>query len=184
VTGRSRRRGPALHERRGRRWPPWVLRGSAGVVCPCRELGTLSSVSRERTGRGGQTQMRPPGRAGVLGKRRAAPAPTPAQVDFKRTGHACAAAGCDGRMRDTVLDWGDALPEAKLAASERAAGAVGLALCLATSLQVASVCDVPLRTARRGARRYPNPEPKTRARGAGRAAAPQGRAARERPGRR
>jgi len=91
----------------------------------------------------------------VLGKRRASPAPAPAQVGFKRTGRACTAAGCGGRMRDTVLDWGNALPEAKLAASERAADAAGPALCLGTSLQVAPVCDVPLRTARRGARCYP-----------------------------
>jgi hypothetical protein len=74
-------------------------------------------------------------------------------------------------MRDTVLDWGDALPEAELAASEAAADAAGLALCLGTSLQVAPACDVPLRTARRGARHYPNPNLKPRTQGAGRPAA-------------
>ncbi len=87
-------------------------------------------------------------------------------------------------MRDTVLDWGDALPEAELAASEAAADAAGLALCLGTSLQVAPACDVPLRTVRRGACCYPKPNPNLRAWRAGRpmACSTAGTCCSERPG--
>ena len=73
------------------------------------------------------------------------------QVGFKRTGRACAAPGCGGRLRDSTLDWEDALPEAELKASEAAADAAGLALCLGTSLLVRPACNLPLRTVRKGA---------------------------------
>ena len=75
----------------------------------------------------------------------------PSQVGFKRTGRACAEPGCGGKLADCVLDWGDELPEAELRASERAANAAGLALCLGTSLQIAPACNLPLRTLRKGA---------------------------------
>lgn len=72
-------------------------------------------------------------------------------MGFKRSGRACAEPGCGGKLADCVLDWGDALPEGELRASERAADAAGLALCLGTSLQIAPACNLPLRTLRKGA---------------------------------
>ena len=76
------------------------------------------------------------------------------QVGFKRTGRPCAESGCGGKLTDCVLDWGDALPEDELRASERAADAAGLALCLGTSLQIMPACNLPLRTLRRGTACY------------------------------
>ena len=72
------------------------------------------------------------------------------QVGFKRTGRTCTAPGCCGRLRDNTLDWEDALPERELKASEAAADAAGLALCLGTSLLVRPACNLPLRTVRKG----------------------------------
>lgn len=91
-----------------------------------------------------------------LGRLQRAVAPNPkalsfAQVGFKRTGRACTAPGCGGRLRDSTLDWEDALPEDELKASEAAADAAGLALCLGTSLLVRPACNLPLRTVRKGA---------------------------------
>ncbi|KAK9835969.1 hypothetical protein WJX81_002387 [Elliptochloris bilobata] len=71
-------------------------------------------------------------------------------VSMKRTGRACVEPGCGGRLRDSALDWDDALPEDELQASEAAADAAGLALCLGTSLLVRPACNLPLRTVRKG----------------------------------
>lgn len=72
------------------------------------------------------------------------------QVGFKRTGRKCAEPGCKGRLKDFILDWEDALPEDELAASEEAASAADLAICLGTSLQITPACDLPLRTPKAG----------------------------------
>ena len=72
------------------------------------------------------------------------------QVGFKRTGRKCAAPGCKGRLKDLILDWEDALPEDELVASEEAASAADLAICLGTSLQITPACDLPLRTPKAG----------------------------------
>lgn len=72
------------------------------------------------------------------------------QVGFKRTGRKCAAPGCKGRLEDFILDWEDALPEDELVASEEAASATDLAICLGTSLQITPACDLPLRTVKAG----------------------------------
>ena len=65
---------------------------------------------------------------------------------FKRTGRKCTEPGCKGRLKDFILDWEDALPEDELTASEEAASAADLAICLGTSLQITPACDLPLRT--------------------------------------
>ena len=58
--------------------------------------------------------------------------------------------GCKGRLKDFILDWEDALPEDELVASEEAASAADLAICLGTSLQITPACDLPLRTPKAG----------------------------------
>ncbi len=58
--------------------------------------------------------------------------------------------GCKGRLKDFILDWEDALPEDELVASEEAASAAALAICLGTSLQITPACDLPLRTPKAG----------------------------------
>ena len=57
---------------------------------------------------------------------------------------------CKGRLKDFILDWEDALPEDELVASEEAASAADLAICLGTSLQITPACDLPLRTPKAG----------------------------------
>ena len=58
--------------------------------------------------------------------------------------------GCKGRLKDFILDWEDALPEDELVASEEAASAADLAICLGTSLQITPACNLPLRTPKAG----------------------------------
>ncbi len=74
-----------------------------------------------------------------------------AQVGFKPTGRKCSVEGCGGRLKDHILDWEDALPEDELIASENAASAADLAICLGTSLQITPACNLPLRTPKAGA---------------------------------
>ena len=69
-------------------------------------------------------------------------------VGFKKTGRRCTSGDCLGRLRDQVLDWDDALPEAELQRAEAAADAAPLALCLGTSLQIVPACNLPLRALR------------------------------------
>ena len=73
-----------------------------------------------------------------------------AQVGFKFTGRRCVAEGCNGRLKDHVLDWEDALPEDELEASEKASAEADLAICLGTSLQITPACDIPLKTFKSG----------------------------------
>ncbi len=73
-----------------------------------------------------------------------------AQVGFKFTGRRCVAEGCNGRLKDHVLDWEDALPEDELEASEKASAEADLAICLGTSLQITPACDIPLKTVKTG----------------------------------
>lgn len=73
------------------------------------------------------------------------------QVGFKPTGRKCSNEGCSGRLKDHILDWEDALPEDELTASENAASAANLAICLGTSLQITPACNLPLRTPKAGA---------------------------------
>ena len=67
---------------------------------------------------------------------------------FKLTGRVCEA--CGGRMRDQVLDWEDALPEAELRQAEAHSRRADVALTLGTSLQIKPSCDLPLKTLRAG----------------------------------
>ncbi|KAL3132439.1 hypothetical protein ABBQ32_008995 [Trebouxia sp. C0010 RCD-2024] len=71
-------------------------------------------------------------------------------VGFKFTGRRCIADGCNGRLKDQVLDWEDALPVDELTASEKAAAKADLAICLGTSLQITPACNIPLKTTKAG----------------------------------
>jgi NAD+-dependent protein deacetylase sirtuin 6 len=53
-------------------------------------------------------------------------------------------------LRDFVLDWEDALPEEQLQRAEKEADKADLILCLGTSLQITPICNLPLRTKRKG----------------------------------
>ena len=86
-----------------------------------------------------------------------------AQVGFKPTGRKCSSEGCRGQLNDHILDWEDALPEDELTASENAATAADLAICLGTSLQITPACNLPLRTLKAGALMLPNCHGFTRA---------------------
>jgi mono-ADP-ribosyltransferase sirtuin 6 len=55
-----------------------------------------------------------------------------------------------GKLRDFILDWEDALPEAELQKSEAECSTANLVLCLGTSLQITPVCNLPLRCTRAG----------------------------------
>ncbi|KAK9801395.1 hypothetical protein WJX73_005987 [Symbiochloris irregularis] len=70
-------------------------------------------------------------------------------VGFRHTGRTCK---CGGRLKDSILDWEDALPETELQASEQHASQADLAICLGTSLQITPACNLPLRTKRAGGR--------------------------------
>ena len=57
---------------------------------------------------------------------------------------------CRGRLRDFILDWEDALPEEQLEAADKHSDQAELFLCLGTSLQIVPICNLPLRTKRKG----------------------------------
>jgi len=77
-------------------------------------------------------------------------------VGLKETGRDCEGTStgrlCRGRLRDTTLDWEDALPEEQFAMARRFANNSDVALCLGTSLQIVPVGNLPLETRRKGGR--------------------------------
>ncbi|CAF1005323.1 unnamed protein product [Adineta ricciae] len=75
----------------------------------------------------------------------------------KRTGNVCnsmkgrnKSLSCRGKLRDTVLDWEDALPETALKLSEQHCAKADLCLCLGTSLQIRPCRDLPRKTKKNG----------------------------------
>jgi len=70
-------------------------------------------------------------------------------VGRRPTPRRCGACGT-GRLRDTTLDWEQALPARELKAAEDASSGAALALALGTSLQIVPACDLPLRTVAAG----------------------------------
>eukprot|EP00243_Klebsormidium_subtile_P010988 TRINITY_DN604_c0_g1_i2.p1 TRINITY_DN604_c0_g1~~TRINITY_DN604_c0_g1_i2.p1 ORF type:complete len:516 (-),score=81.36 TRINITY_DN604_c0_g1_i2:112-1659(-) len=71
-------------------------------------------------------------------------------VGLKSTGRRCTVPGCEGRLKDSVLDWEDALPADELAAADRHSKEADLALCLGTSLQIIPARDMPVKCIRGG----------------------------------
>jgi len=68
------------------------------------------------------------------------------------TGNSCQAAGkrgvprCRGKLKDTILDWEDSLPNEDLDRAEDESRKADLALCLGTSLQIVPSGRLPLLT--------------------------------------
>ena len=66
-------------------------------------------------------------------------------VSFQKTGRQCTKAGCSGDLRDTILDWDDALPEEDWDRSQDECEAADLVLTLGTSLRIEPAGSLPLR---------------------------------------
>eukprot|EP00562_Extubocellulus_spinifer_P033049 CAMPEP_0178685162 /NCGR_PEP_ID=MMETSP0699-20121125/3231_1 /TAXON_ID=265572 /ORGANISM="Extubocellulus spinifer, Strain CCMP396" /LENGTH=430 /DNA_ID=CAMNT_0020329887 /DNA_START=45 /DNA_END=1337 /DNA_ORIENTATION=- len=66
-------------------------------------------------------------------------------VSFKKTGRQCTEPGCGGDLRDTILDWDDALPEDDWERSQDEAEAADLIITLGTSLRIEPAGSLPLR---------------------------------------
>ncbi|XP_002736853.1 NAD-dependent protein deacylase sirtuin-6-like [Saccoglossus kowalevskii] len=75
-------------------------------------------------------------------------------VGLKLTGNICtwnkAKGRCRGRLRDTILDWEDALPERDLFLADEHSRAADVSLCLGTSLQIMPSANLPLRAKKNG----------------------------------
>ncbi|XP_011380230.1 NAD-dependent protein deacetylase sirtuin-6 [Pteropus vampyrus] len=59
---------------------------------------------------------------------------------------------CRGQLRDTILDWEDALPDRDLTLADEASRNADLSVTLGTSLQIRPSGNLPLATKRRGGR--------------------------------
>ncbi|KAM5308176.1 NAD-dependent protein deacylase sirtuin-6 isoform 3-T3 [Glossophaga mutica] len=79
-------------------------------------------------------------------------------MGLKPTGRLCTVAkarglrACRGELRDTILDWEDALPERDLTLADDASRNADLSITLGTSLQIRPSGNLPLATKRRGGR--------------------------------
>nr|XP_040146612.1 NAD-dependent protein deacetylase sirtuin-6 isoform X2 [Ictidomys tridecemlineatus] len=79
-------------------------------------------------------------------------------MGLKATGRLCTMAkarglrACRGELRDTILDWEDALPDRDLARADEASRTADLSITLGTSLQIRPSGNLPLATKRRGGR--------------------------------
>lgn len=66
-------------------------------------------------------------------------------VGLKETSRKCSNAGCDVKLKDTVLDWEDALPIEEMNPAEVHCEMADVVLCLGTSLQITPACNLPLK---------------------------------------
>ena len=66
-------------------------------------------------------------------------------VSFQKTGRQCTKKDCGGDLRDTILDWDDALPEDDWDRSQDECEAADLVLALGTSLRIEPAGSLPLR---------------------------------------
>lgn len=69
-------------------------------------------------------------------------------IGLKETSRNCSKAGCTSKLRDTVLDWEDALPPKEMGPAERHCKMADVVLCLGTSLQITPACNLPLKCLR------------------------------------
>lgn len=71
-------------------------------------------------------------------------------IGLKETSRRCAVKSCGVKLKDTVLDWEDALPEKEMNLAEKHCKMADIVLCLGTSLQITPACNLPLKTLRGG----------------------------------
>ncbi|XP_051126070.1 NAD-dependent protein deacetylase SRT1 [Andrographis paniculata] len=71
-------------------------------------------------------------------------------IGLKETTRRCSKAGCGAKLRDSVLDWEDALPPKEMNPAEKHCKMADLVLCLGTSLQITPACNLPLRCLKGG----------------------------------
>ncbi|KAJ9568068.1 hypothetical protein OSB04_004034 [Centaurea solstitialis] len=71
-------------------------------------------------------------------------------VGLKETSRRCSNADCDLKLKDTVLDWEDALPHEEMNPAEVHCEEADVILCLGTSLQITPACNLPLKCLRGG----------------------------------
>ncbi|CAK9148870.1 unnamed protein product [Ilex paraguariensis] len=73
-------------------------------------------------------------------------------IGLKETPRCCSNAACGSKLKDTVLDWEDALPQKEINPAERQCRMADVVLCLGTSLQITPACNLPLKSLRGGGR--------------------------------
>lgn len=66
-------------------------------------------------------------------------------VSFQKTGRKCEREGCDGDLRDTILDWEDELPEYDFGRAMEECDMSDLCICLGTSLRIEPAGSLPTR---------------------------------------
>ncbi|KAL6851481.1 hypothetical protein ACP4OV_020414 [Aristida adscensionis] len=71
-------------------------------------------------------------------------------IGLKDTPRRCTDKNCGARLKDTVLDWEDALPSEEMNSAKEHCGAADLVLCLGTSLQITPACNIPLLSIKNG----------------------------------
>ncbi|KAG8365155.1 hypothetical protein BUALT_Bualt18G0074900 [Buddleja alternifolia] len=71
-------------------------------------------------------------------------------IGLKETARRCSKARCGSKLRDTVLDWEDALPPKEMDPAEKHCKMADLVLCLGTSLQITPACNLPLKCLKGG----------------------------------
>ncbi|GAV68817.1 SIR2 domain-containing protein [Cephalotus follicularis] len=71
-------------------------------------------------------------------------------IGLKETTRRCSDTQCGGKLKDTVLDWEDALPSKEMNPAEKHCRMADVVLCLGTSLQITPACNLPLKCLRGG----------------------------------
>ncbi|XP_044487592.1 NAD-dependent protein deacetylase SRT1 [Mangifera indica] len=66
-------------------------------------------------------------------------------IGLKETSRRCTDIKCGGKLKDTVLDWEDALPPKEMNPAERHCRNADVVMCLGTSLQITPACNLPLK---------------------------------------
>uniref|UniRef100_A0A5B7A865 NAD-dependent protein deacetylase SRT1 n=2 Tax=Davidia involucrata TaxID=16924 RepID=A0A5B7A865_DAVIN len=71
-------------------------------------------------------------------------------IGMKETSRRCSNVACGLKLKDTVLDWEDALPPKEMDPAEKHCKLADVVLCLGTSLQITPACNLPLKSLRGG----------------------------------
>ncbi|KAJ4725289.1 NAD-dependent protein like [Melia azedarach] len=71
-------------------------------------------------------------------------------IGLKETSRRCSDVKCGAKLKDTVLDWEDALPPKEMNPAEKHCRIADVVLCLGTSLQITPACNLPLKCLRGG----------------------------------